>query len=190
MNFDNYVKIVKDKLSPRRFAHSLRVVDTAMSMAEGAGLDMDKVYLAALLHDYAKGMPPGELLALAKDNHLMTCEAEAVQPDLLHGPVGAWLCRRELQIIDEEVLQAIHYHTTGRAGMSSLEIVVYLADLIEPGRTYHGIRKLQETCKENMNQGLLLAFDFTIQFILSKKLLLHPQTVEARNWILLNINKQ
>lgn len=190
MNVDNYVKIINDILSPGRFAHSMRVVNTALEMAEGLGLDKDRVHLAALLHDYAKGMAPKDLLTLAREHNLITCRAEEVQPDLLHGPVGAWLCRSKLGIRDEEVLRAIHYHTTGRAGMSPLEIVIYLADLIEPGRTYQGVQELKAVCEKDLRQGLLKAFDFTIQFILSRKLLLHPQTVEARNWLLLEINNK
>jgi predicted HD superfamily hydrolase involved in NAD metabolism len=180
----DYEAIIKEKLSSKRAAHSLSVVKTALEMAEGTGLDQEKVYLAALLHDYAKELPPEELLALAKENGLLTCLAEERQPDLLHGPVAAWLCRQELKIQDEEILNAIRYHTTGRPGMTRFEIIIYLADLIEPGRKYDHVDKLRKKCAKNLYKGLLYAFDSTLVYVLERKFLIHPLTVEARNWLL------
>lgn len=180
----NYVNIIKAKLSPQRFDHSLRVVETALEMAEGQLIDRNKVYLAALLHDYAKDMPPDRLLGLAREQGLVTCRAEEAQPDLLHGPVAAWLCREELGIWDNEVLEAIRYHTTGRVDMTPLDILIYLADLIEPGRSYEGVSELRRLCREDTASGLLYAFDSTLLYVIRRKLLIHPLTVEARNWIL------
>ncbi|MCR4441253.1 MAG: bis(5'-nucleosyl)-tetraphosphatase (symmetrical) YqeK [Peptococcaceae bacterium] len=184
MNFNNYVNIIKERLSPSRAAHSLRVVKTALKMADGKKVDKDKVYLAALLHDYAKDLPPQELLAVARQNHLLTCQAEEMQPDLLHGPVGAWLCRNDLRVDDEEVLLAIHYHTTGRVNMSMLDIIIYLADLVEPGRKYQGVDKLRSVCASDLARGMLCAFDSTIRYVLEREFLIHPLTIEARNWLL------
>jgi predicted HD superfamily hydrolase involved in NAD metabolism len=184
-NYDFLVEEVRRRLSPGRFQHSLRVLDTALSMKENAELEKDKVYLAALLHDYAKELPKADLLALARENGLLTCKAEEVQPDLLHGPVGAWLCENSLGIKDQDVLEAIRYHTTGRAGMSLLEKVIYLADLLEPGRVYNGVEVLRKKYREGLSAGMLFAFDSTIAFVLERKLLIHPFTVEGRNWLLL-----
>jgi predicted HD superfamily hydrolase involved in NAD metabolism len=157
-------------------------------MGNTLGVHGKRLQLASLLHDYAKDMPKTELLALANQNGLLTCKAEEVQPDLLHGPVGALLCRRDLDIRDEEILDAIRYHTTGREEMSLAEKIVYLADLIEPGRTYEGVDELRSLCKDNLDKGLLLAFDCTLQYVLKRKLLIHPMTVRARNQLLLYMN--
>lgn len=186
MNFHNYVNTVKAKLSPRRFEHSLRVVDTALEMVGSSGVNRDKVAVAALLHDFAKDLPPGEMLALARQQGLVTCRAEEVQPDLLHGPVGAYLCHHELKVADEDVLQAIRYHTTGCVEMRQLDIIIYLADLIEPGRTYKGSEELRRLCRVDLKAALLYAFDATLRYVLNRKLLVHPMTVEARNWLLLS----
>ncbi len=187
MNFDNYVNLMKGRLCKKRFEHSLRVVDTALGIMPNFKTEPDKVRLAALLHDFAKDMTHQELLTLAGRQGLITCKAEEVQPDLLHGPVGAYLCQEELGITDAEVLDAIRYHTTGHVSMSSLDIIVYLADLIEPGRTYQGVQELRKICERDLTWGLLYAFDYTLQYVLRRKFLIHPLTIEARNWwILMN----
>lgn len=185
MEFERYRKAILEKLSPQRYQHSLQVVDTALKMAQNLQLNTEQVYLAALLHDYAKDMAGELLLAIAREKGLLTCHVEEVQPDLLHGSVGAWLCEYELGIQDPEVLHAIRYHTTGNVQMSSLEVIIYLADLIEPGRNYEGVKELRDICQQDLEAGLLFAFDATLKYVLKRKMLIHPQTVEARNWLLL-----
>lgn len=190
MKMDEYVGIIKNKLSPSRAEHSLRVAAVAMELAERQEINREQAYLAALFHDYAKDMPPRQLLSLGRENNLITCQAEELQPDLLHGPVGAFLCKKELGIRDEEILQAIKYHTTGRAQMTPLEIIIYLADLIEPGRKYKGVNELRVICRDNLLDGLLYAFDATITYVLERKFLIHYLTVEARNWLLTSTGNQ
>lgn len=183
-----YKEIIKEKLSKKRFEHSLRVAETALEMAKGRGLDEEQVHLAALLHDYAKDLPSDELLRIGREKGIILYKAEEVQPDLLHGPVGAWLLKQELEITDEAVLQAIRYHTTGHYPMTELDKIIYLADLLEPGRTYEGIASLRAICAENIDKGLLFAFDSTLRYVLERKMLIHPLTVEARNWLLLQLH--
>ena len=180
-------RIIKQRLSSERASHSVRVLDTALELAEGSKIDLEKVRLAALLHDYAKEVPPEKMLLIAREQQLLTCAAEEAQPDLLHAPVGSWLCRSGLGIEDEEILQAIRYHTTGRKDMSALDIIIYLADLIEPGRSFDKADELRRVCRQDIYQGLLMAFDLTICHVIERRFLIHPFTVEARNSILLKI---
>lgn len=193
MEFEHYCQKIRERLSPDRYAHSLRVVEKALDLAKQSRCSMDvhKLRLAALMHDYAKDMPPQELLSIASEHGLITAEAEKVQPDLLHGAVGAFLCRRDfgLSAADEEILHAIRYHTTGCEKMSLLDKIVYLADLLEPGRTFAGVDELRRICQDDLDAGLLFAFDNTIEYVLAKKLLIHPLTVQARNWHLLAMKK-
>jgi len=170
--------------------HTQNVVETAMKMGEKLGINeemMEKLWLAALLHDFAKDLSGQELLKIAGAHNLIIYKAEEVQPDLLHGPVGAFLCRRDLQIADEEILRAIHFHTTGHERMTLLEKLVFLADLIEPSRNYAGVDELRKICEDDLDKGLLLAFDSTLQYVLRKKMLIHPLTVQARNAHLLSM---
>jgi predicted HD superfamily hydrolase involved in NAD metabolism len=193
MEFEQYCQKIEERLSSDRFAHSLRVVEKALDLAKQSRctLDLEKLRLAALWHDYAKDMPPQELLSIALEHGLVTTEAEKVQPDLLHGAVGAFLCRRDfgLTAADEEILHAIRYHTTGCEKMSLLDKIVYLADLLEPGRTFAGVDEIRRICQDDLDAGLLFAFDNTIEYVLAKKLLIHPLTVQARNWHLLAMKK-
>lgn len=187
MDRDYYVNILKARLSPARLAHSQLVVETAfklrdrLQIEEKNSLKEEKLWLAALLHDYAKDLSGQELLFIAAENNLISCKAEEVQPDLLHGPVGAFLCRRDLKIEDEEVLQTIRYHTTGHERMTLLEKLVFLADLVEPSRNYVGVDELRKICEDDLDKGLLFAFDSTLQYVLRRELLIHPLTVQARN---------
>jgi predicted HD superfamily hydrolase involved in NAD metabolism len=190
MNKNYYVNILKLRLSPTRFSHSLSVVEMAMKMGENLALNKNKLWLASLLHDYAKDLSCQELLALARENKLITCKAEELQPDLLHGPVGALLCQQDLRLEDQEVLQAIYYHTTGHEKMSLLDKIVFLADLIEPSRSYVGVDELRKICEDDLDKGLLFAFDRTLQYIIRQKLLIHPLTVQARNGHLLVMEEQ
>ncbi|MDD4146047.1 MAG: bis(5'-nucleosyl)-tetraphosphatase (symmetrical) YqeK [Clostridia bacterium] len=181
MDKNYYINILQTRLHITRFSHSLAVMETAMKMGKRLNLNREKLWLASLLHDYAKNLPRQNLLALASENKLITCKAEEIQPDLLHGPVGAFLCRRDLQIEDSEVLQAIYYHTTGHEKMSLLDKVIFLADLVEPSRDDTGVDELRRICEDDLDKGLLFAFDRTLKYVINRKLLIHPLTVQARN---------
>ncbi len=187
---NNYLcNIVRKRLSEKRFNHSLRVVETALKMAEGLKVDKEKTHVASLLHDYAKNMSPEELLSIARRNQLISSWVEERQPGLLHGPVAAYLCKKEHGIEDEGILRAIRFHTTGCENMTTLDKIVYLADVIEPGRTYEGVDELRDICKHDINRGLLFAFDRTIGYVIKRRMLIHPFTVEARNWIITEIER-
>lgn len=181
---DYYINILKKRLKPARFSHSLLVRETALQMGAGFNLNQENLGLAALLHDYAKNLTPLELLAVAREHDLITERIEEWQPQLLHGPVGAFLCQRDLQITEPEILQAIRYHTTGHAEMSLLDKIVFLADLLEPSRNYAGLVQLRNLCAVDLDKGLLLTFKSILQYLLQKELLIHPLTVRARNRLL------
>lgn len=184
MELEKYKEAICQRLSVSRYEHSLRVVDTALNLGNNFGLNPARVQTAALLHDYAKDMPKEELLEIGRREGLISDPVEERQPDLLHGPVGAFLCERDLGIKDEGILKAIRYHTTGNVQMSILEIIIYLADLLEPGRTYKGVKKLRQLCEKDMGAGLLRTLDESLEFIIRSKMLIHPRTVAARNWLL------
>ena len=179
-----YINILKEKLSSKRFNHSVAVMETALSMAANYALEQKKVWLAALLHDYAKDLSDAELLKLAGDNNLFSCQLEKYQPNLLHGPVGAFLCKRDLRIKDQEILQAIHYHTTGHQAMTLLDKIVFLADLLEPERSYSQVDELRQICATDLDKGLFFAFEQILQYLLHTKTLIHPLTIKARNQLI------
>lgn len=172
-------------LSEHRFLHSIGVVEYASDLAERYHCDIEKTRIAAISHDCAKEMKMEELISIAQDENLKLDEVILAEPQLLHGPVGKFVAKRDFGIQDEEILNAIYYHTTGRAKMSTLEKIIYLADIVEKNRSYNGIEEVRKLSKIDLDQAILLAIDNTIRFVLSMNAVLHPQTIDARNSILL-----
>lgn len=164
------------------YEHSLRVATTARHLAEQNQVDPEQAYLAGLLHDWAKPLPGPELLALARQYSLPVSEVEARVPTLLHGPVAAALLPTAWGVADPAVLEAIRLHTTGAPGMSKLAQVVWLADYIEPGRSFPGLEAVRAAT--DLRAALRLALDQTIRYLLDRGWLVDPLTVQTRNWLL------
>ncbi len=177
-------EIIRARLSENRYQHSRRVAMVAREMARTFGLDETKAGLAGIVHDYAKGMPGYELLSIAREHDLLEDEVEEKSPDLLHATVGAFLLSRDHGLDDEEVLNAVRSHTLGRVGMTDLEKVLFLADLIEPGRDFPGIERLRCLAMRNLDQGMVQAIDLTLRYCMDQGRLIHPRTVLVRNNLL------
>lgn len=176
---------VRDTLSEQRFKHVQGVVQCAADLARRQGVDVDKAVCAAWLHDVAKEYSDEQLLKLAEDFGIILTEIEMNTPQLWHAIVGARLVRRLFDITDLDVLAAIRFHATGRADMSPLEKVVFLADVIEPSRSFAGVERLREMADDDFDAALLKALNDTIRHVVEREGLLHPDTVAARNDILL-----
>ncbi len=172
---------IKSRLSPRLYRHSLGASRTAGELAKKQGLSYEKAVLAGLLHDYAREMEPKDLLSEAKDLGLPLDHIVKSRPCLLHGPVGVALIKKELNIKDSEILEAIHCHTLGKKFMSSLARVVYVADIIEPSRDFPGVERLRSLVFSDFNKGLIESVESTFKYLLAKRLLLHPLTLEFWN---------
>lgn len=156
----------------------------ALDLAQRFGADEEQAGLAAILHDAAKNMGAAELLSLARQDGMIVDIVQQQAPDLLHGPVAAVLARRELSVAEEAVLRAVAIHTTGAPAMSVLDKVIYLADYIEPGRDFPGVEELRRLAARDLDEAVLAAMDGTLHHVIDRGLLIHPLTVEARNWLL------
>lgn len=134
----NYIlelrETLKTKLKPSRYEHTLSVSYTAMCLAMRYGCDIGKAELAGLLHDCARQYSKDEILERCLRHGIEVTEEEKANPVLLHAKLGAWMAVHKYQVDDEDVANAVRYHTTGRPGMSLLEKIIYLADYIEPRR--------------------------------------------------------
>lgn len=180
------IEKLKRQLSKERLLHTLGVEETAKILAMHYDVDANKASLAALLHDCAKGFPPNSLLKKAESSGIIIDELERLCPDLLHGPVGAVLAREDYGIEDSEILTAIAVHTTGAEEMSELDKIVYIADYIEPNRSFSGVERLREAAWKDLDWCMSLCFDQTIFYLIKEKKLIHPKTIAARNTFLLN----
>ncbi|MCR2820467.1 bis(5'-nucleosyl)-tetraphosphatase (symmetrical) YqeK [Lederbergia panacisoli] len=185
MNRDRALEIVKKKLKGPRFQHTLGVVETAINLAEKYGGNKEQAEIAAIFHDYAKLLPIYELkkilIEAGEDDRLLL-----YHPELWHGPAASALLKKEFSIDNEDILNAIRYHTTGRANMTHLEKIIYLADYIEPGRSFPGVEETRELAEIDIDQAVLKAISNTISFLVSKNAAIFPDTLDAYNSFVLN----
>ncbi len=176
---------LKQNVSSHRYSHSLGVADAAVYLAKKHGEDEESAYIAGLLHDYAKGFSKEEIEKYISQNNLLIDEIMSNVYQLLHGKIAAHIAKKEFSINNKDILNAIEYHTTGRKKMSNLEKIIYLADFIEIGRDYVGVEELRIVAEQDLNKAVLLALNNTIKYVISIEKLLHTNTIEARNTLLL-----
>lgn len=164
---------LKKRLTPNRFLHTVGVMITAVQLAQDNGVDGQKALVAALLHDCAKPIPLDELVSI-------TGEDEKYAP-ILHAAAGAIIAKNEFSITDGDVLNAIRLHTTGDANMTALDKIIYLADMIEPGRNFEGIGQIRK--EKTLDAAVLLALRRSIWYIKSNGGVLHPSTLHAYQYL-------
>ena len=173
--------------SEKRKEHTLQVEKIAIKLGEHYGGDIKKIRTAALFHDICRGVETDKLNGYVKEFDLDTKYLD--NPNLAHGKVGAKLMERDFDIKDQDVFNAVSYHTTGRKGMSLLEKIIYLADVIEPGRDYPGVEKLREMAYEDLDKAVLASLEQSISFVREKGYDLDNDTVDARNDIIVKIQE-
>lgn len=185
MEYNQVLDKLSQTLSGKRFRHSLGVSQTAGELASRFAEDVPKAKLAGLLHDCARSIPSNNLLQMAEVFAIVVNDVERCQPVLLHAPIGACLARREYGIDDPDILKAIALHTTGGRDLSKLDKIIYLADFIEPSRDFPGIDKLRSLALYNLDAAMLAAYDKSLHYVIEQGELIHPATVEGRNYLLL-----
>lgn len=174
---------LKAQVTEKRYKHSLRVEETALSMAKELKADMEKVSIAALLHDYAKDMDEDRMLKLAEaywpEGHLRDSN-DAVW----HGFAAAQIAREELGITDTAILSAVAFHTVGNADMDLLAKIVFVADFIEPGRSFDGVDKARKLAKKNIDEAVIYKLGSSIIHTIESRERLFPHSVYVYNqWI-------
>ena len=170
---------LKQQLSEKRYIHSLGVMHRAQELAKIYHYDETKAMLTGLVHDIAKEMSSEELIDYAEKNQIPIKEIEQQKPNLLHGKVGAHLAKEKYGF-SKEMQEAIAYHTTGRAHMTLLDKIIYVADKTEESRKgdLAAIRQLSE---ENLDLAVKYFLTLSIQKALEKDIPFDPETVSARN---------
>lgn len=185
-NTNSYIEVIKSRLSERRFVHSVNVAKSAAELAEKYGADVEKAYVAGLLHDIMKEEIPNVQRKYIERNGYKMTPVEISSVSVYHQMSGAEYCRAELEIKDEDVLNAIRYHTTGRADMSLLEQIVFTADFISADRKYPDVDIMREKAKISLEEAMLYSLQFTIKYLTERKSVIHPHTIECYNWIVQN----
>jgi len=183
-NYIRLEKLLQKRFSPQLWDHSLGTALEAARLAKYWRCDSSKAYLAGLVHDYAKALAGGRLIEICRWCGVNIDPVSSAFPDLLHGAAAACILPEELGITDEGILNAVRFHTTGKAGMDCLARAVYLADYIEPHRHYPGVQELRDLAGDNPEAALLKAAEKTIIYVINRNLPLHPDTVYFRNSLL------
>ncbi len=182
--------MLRRKLGRRLFKHSLGVAGMAYRLATAYGVDEKAAVKAGIWHDYGKAFTPEELREKARAMNLEIDEITRCSPPLLHAPVGAALLEQEVGLKDKRILRAIKYHTTGAAELNSLEKIIYLADAIEVGRKYPGVRSLRRLAMKDAEAALRVVVDNSLQMVLQKGDLLHPDSIAFRNELLMTSRRE
>ena len=180
-NKQDFKSLAKDRLSLKRYLHTCGVVDAAYDLAVRYGADPEQACLASWLHDITKECSAQEQLEMCGQFGIALTDMEKRSPKLWHAMTAAGYARDCLGIDDPMVLDALRYHTTGRANMTVLDKIVYLADYIEVNRTFDGVEEVRALIDEGLDAMLLQATKQTIEELLEKSAPIHPDTFLCYN---------
>lgn len=180
----NYEELIKGLMSEHRYIHSLGVRDEAVKLAKMYGADVEKAYMAGLLHDITKDFSYEQSVELANKYGVKLEPIDTIEHKLVHGHIGAHYVKNELGIDDEEIFDAIYYHTTAKADMPLLTKIIYIADIIEANRTYDGVEDLREFAYSDLDKAVLLGLKNTIIKLTYGGRMLHTETVNAMNYLI------
>lgn len=172
-------------MSEYRYTHSVNVSKEAKRLAKIYGADVEKAEIAGILHDITKETPKEEQLQIIRDSGIILDNVQLNAPKLWHGISGSVYVRDKLGVDDEDILNAIRYHTTGRANMSLLEKIIFVADFTSEERTYSGVSTMRKKTKKSLEEAMLYGFKFTFTDLTKRELAIHPDELACYNQIVL-----
>ena len=185
VEYNKYIDILKTRLTSARLEHSKLVAEHAKRLAKFFGADELKAETAGLLHDIMKDSKQEVLLQTILGFGIILTDIEKSAPKLWHAIAGEITLRNELKIKDEDILNAIRYHTTARKNMSTLEKVLYLADFISDDRDYEGVNEIRDAISKGLAIGMKAALIFSINDLVRNNKPIHPDTIDAYNEVIL-----
>ena len=183
-NTNSIVENALSMLSEKRLLHTEGVMETALELGEIYGENPDKIKIAATCHDLFRGKDPEILNALILKYGLP--ERYKDNANLAHGKIAAAFIKEEWEMNDSDIINAVSFHTTGRAGMSLLEKIIFIADAIEPGRKYPGVEAIREIVKEDLDEAVLMSLKGTVKHLLDSDMKIEDvdsDTLSAIMWI-------
>jgi predicted HD superfamily hydrolase involved in NAD metabolism len=182
LDYDMALREVEARLGESAVAHCKGVAETARLLAVVYGVDVEMARLAGLLHDWDRESGAEALIAAANDCGLEIDDSELGVPYLLHAHTGAAQLAQLFPLLPSEVLSAVERHTVGHARMTDLDKVVYLADMIEPGRDFDGVDDLRECVGTVALDDLFAAaYARSVEYLIRSRKWIHPRTVEVWN---------
>lgn len=180
---DALLEVLKNRLNPKRFAHVLGVAETAMKYAKLYGADIEKAEIAGLLHDCTKDYDYETQLKLLETYGCPARDEDKTKP-IIHSVTAPVSAKYDFGIDDKEILNALRYHTTGRAGMTLLDKIIYVADFTEPTRDYSDVDFYREKAEKDLDEALFLGMKWIIRDKIDNDRFLHPDSIKMFNSML------
>lgn len=184
MDYEKYKKILAERLTEKRYHHSLCVADEAKRLAKKYGVDEQKAYLSGLLHDITKNTNEIEQLKLLYDFDILLDSVSKKSEKLWHAISGAAYIKNVLKIDDDEIIDAVRYHTTAKADMSLLAKVLYLADFTSADRDYDDVNIMRKLVDKSLEHAMIYALKYTINDLVARSKQVHPDTLAAYNQVI------
>lgn len=178
LSVDELRPVALSYLKYKRIPHVLGTEQEAIRLALRYGADVEKARRAALLHDCTKKLEMDDQMAICRAHSIQLDELEKNALKLLHAKTGAAIAR-EVFDVDDEIYTAIFWHTTGHAHMTLMEKIIYLADYIEPTRNFPGVNELRAATYEDLDKGLLMGLETTVEEMRQRGNPVHSATLEA-----------
>lgn len=181
--FETIIKRVKKAQTKQRFTHTMGVAYTAASLAMRYEVSMEQAFLAGILHDCAKCISDDKLREKCEKNNINITDFERKSPYLLHSKLGAFYARQKYDIKDENILNSIIYHTTGKPNMSMLEKIIFVADYIEPNRyKAPNLNEIRKISFENIDMAVFIIIKDTIDYLSKNKSSIDNASIETYNY--------
>lgn len=180
MNRDKYLADVRKRMPEPRYVHTLGVMETAIQLASHYGIPESKAETAAIFHDIAKFSSPNWMKQIIQSEQMNPMLLD-FHHELWHAPVGAYVAQYEFGIEEEDILNAIRFHTTGRAKMSDLEKILYVADMIEPNRHFPAVDVLRKVATKDLNGVMNACVTHSINYLIQKKQPVFPDSIHCYN---------
>lgn len=198
---DSVRSVVSEHISGKRLLHTLSVEAEAEALGRLFGLSKNEIYklrLASILHDITKEKKLEEQLELCRGFGIAYTDEDVRSPKIFHAITGAYLARKLFpELTDDTVFNGIRYHTTGREDMSLFEKIIYLADYIEPQRTFEDCVKLRNLFyssevfdEKHLDEIMLTSFDMTISCLIDERAPIHSATVRSRNHLIKTLSER
>lgn len=176
-------KNLRKRLDPFRYEHSLGVSYTSACLAMKYGCDLEKAELAGLIHDCGKRYPDNIIIKKCMKHGIPLSKEELAAPAVLHAKYGAWLAEHKYGITDNEILQAVCFHTTGKPDMTLLEKIIYVADYIEPRRNKApDLAKMRKLAFEDLDRTVYEMLCSTLKYLERKGSPVDPMTRKAYDY--------
>ncbi len=185
LSYEEIYEIVKNKLSEKRFYHSECVVERCIEYAKIYNVDVEKMKIAGIAHDIAKEIPKEEQAKAALEYGVELDEFEKIHYPLVHAKLGAAIAKKDFGCT-EDICESIKWHTTGKTDMSLMEKILFMADATGVDRNFDNTEYLYNLTKNNIDEAVAELLKECIIEVMDKKFVIHPDSVKAFNYFMLN----